>query len=282
MEEPTLKTQSLLLEWSETFIDLLPTLFEVVVVLVVTWGAGEILGSWIERLAKRYGKNSSIQSLFHIIVKLFVFILGLVVALNILGLSQAVTSVLAGVGIIGIALGFAFQDVAANFIAGVTLIFRSVFNDGDLIEVAGHVGTVENTNLRSTVLRTPQGQLTSIPNKIIFENEVVNYTALGSRRVDLTGGVGYEDDLDKAESVIKQAIREHVEGADITRPIDCYFTELGDSAIIFRAQFWVDSSIQPDFLTAQSEAIKFIKNRLDEEGISMPFPTRTVELHNKG
>jgi small conductance mechanosensitive channel len=194
---------------------------------------------------------------------------GLFVALGILGLDTAVTSLLAGVGIVGLALGFAFQDLASNFIAGVLLSIRRPFVEGDLIENEDHLGTVTEINLRSTRLRTLQGQTVIIPNAEVFTNSVVNYST-GERRVDLRCGVAYGDDLEAARAVSWAAVRSPTRGRH--RPVDFYYEEFGDSSIDFVVRFWITVHAQPDFLRARSEAVIAIKKALRRGRLHHPLP----------
>jgi len=111
--------------------------------------------------------------------------------LSILKLNTAVTSILAGAGIIGLALAFAFQDIAANFISGIFISFRRPLRVGDIVKVKDYMGKVEEINLRDTILRTFQGQTVIIPNKEVFQNPIENFSRLGKRRIDLWIGVSY-------------------------------------------------------------------------------------------
>ncbi|XYI03508.1 mechanosensitive ion channel family protein [Sorangium sp. So ce1128] len=129
-------------------------------------------------------------------------------AFSILNLEKAATSLLAGAGIVGLALGFAFQDLAANFIAGVYLAVRFPFREGDLIETNDTLGIAERIRIRSTTIRTLEGQAVMIPNKEIFTTKLINDSETGARRVDLSVGVSYGDDLDKVRRVALDAARQ--------------------------------------------------------------------------
>ena len=120
--------------------------------------------------------------------------------LSILQLDKAVTSILAGAGIIGLALAFAFQDIAANFISGIFISFRKPIKLGDVVKINDYMGKVEQINLRDTIILTFQGQMVIIPNKDVFQSPIENYSLLGRRRLDLVVGVSYGDDLEKVKT----------------------------------------------------------------------------------
>jgi small conductance mechanosensitive channel len=192
-----------------------------------------------------------------------------------------VASLLAGAGIVGLALGFAFQDIAANLMAGVYLSVRRPFRRGHLIKAQDYFGIVQEVNLRWTELLTQQGQLVLIPNKQVFENPIMNYTARGSRRVDITLGVSYGDDLEKARRVALEAVAA-LPGLLPDKPVEMFYEEFADSSIDFTIRFWIPFQSQKDYLAARSEAMIRIKKAFDAAGIRIPFPTRTLDFAVRG
>jgi small-conductance mechanosensitive channel len=198
------------------------------------------------------------------------------------GLQKTVASLLAGAGILGLALGFAFQDIAANFMAGIYLSIEHPFRAGHLIASKDIQGVVKRVHLRWTEIRTPQGQVVLVPNKQIFENPITNFSATGQRRVDIKAGVSYGDDLEKVRRVALQAL-EPLPSRKPDTEVELFFEELSDSAVNLVARFWIDfTSRQADYLRAKSEAIERLKKAFDQNGITMPFPTRTLDFAVKG
>ncbi|MDX1532065.1 MAG: mechanosensitive ion channel [Rhodothermales bacterium] len=262
--------------WVEGLILLLPNFVAAAILVVVFALLAKGVRRVVHGVLRRTSSMEQVNSLLATIAYVVVLAVGLFLALGVLGLDKTVTSLLAGAGIIGLALGFAFQDLASNFIAGILLAVRRPFSEGDIIETADHMGVVEDLNLRSTWVRTFQGQRVIIPNSQVFQNPVTNYSR-GSRRVDVRCGVAYGDDLEQARDVTLAAVR-GLDAADPDRPIDLYFEEFGDSSINFVVRFWVDFRKQTDFLAAQSEAIIAIKKALDEAGLTIPFPIRTLDF----
>lgn len=231
-------------------------------------------------LLGRVSKNKAVNNLIATLFRFGVLAVGIFLALSIVELDDTVTTLLAGVGVIGLALGFAFQDLAANFIAGVYLAVRNPFDIGDIIESNGFVGKVNHISLRSTTIITFQGQRIVVPNKSVFENPLQNFST-SHRRIDLAVGVSYGDDLQQVQDVTLAAV-EALPMVDDNKPVDLYYDGFGDSSINFTVRFWIDFQDQPDFLLARSEAIKAIKAAYDREDITIPFPIRTLDFGIKG
>jgi len=186
-------------KWIDTLIQMLPNLVVALIVLIVFYVVGKLVRKAVDKLLNKVTHNKTIIHLMETIVSVLVIGIGVFIALSILKLDGAVTSLLAGAGIIGLALGFAFQDIASNFISGIILSIRHPFGIGDIIETNGYYGTVTKMNLRNTIIKTPKGQIVYIPNKTVFENAMLNFTRSGERRIDLSCGVSYGDDLEKAK-----------------------------------------------------------------------------------
>lgn len=262
--------------WLEALILLLPNLVVAALIVVVAAIVARLARRGVRGVLNRTSSYEQVNNLLATIVYVVVLAVGTFVALGVIGADKAVTSLLAGAGIIGLALGFAFQDLASNFIAGILLSIRRPFVEGDLIKTGDYFGTVTEVNLRSTRLRTFQGQSAIIPNAQVFQDPVVNFST-GERRVDLRCGVAYGDDLEKAREVAIEAIR-GLDGVDPDRPVDLYYEEFGDSSINFVLCYWLDFRKQPDFLAAQSEGIIAVKKAFDAHGLTIPFPIRTLDF----
>jgi small conductance mechanosensitive channel len=270
-----------LLGWTRDFILLLPNLAVAVLVLVGFWLAAKLARSLILRLLNRVSHSEQVTRLLAQTVFLALLAAGFFISLGIVGLQKTVASLLAGAGILGLALGFAFQDIAANFMAGIYLSIERPFRVGHLIQTKDFLGVVQKVHLRWTEMATPQGQLALIPNKQVFENPITNYTTSGKRRVDIKLGVSYNDDLAKVREVTLKTL----EQISVRKPdtgVEMFFEKLGDSTIDLVARFWIDfTSKQAEYLAAQSEAIEKLKRAYDDNGITLPFPTQTLEFSAK-
>lgn len=270
-----------LMSWLETAIAMLPNLVMALLVLILFFVIGRFVRKAVKRMLESTTSNKTIVNLLETIVGVSVIGIGIFIALSILELDGAVTSLLAGAGIIGLALGFAFQDIASNFISGIILSIRHPFGIGDIIETNDFYGTVEKMNLRNTIIRTPQGQVVYIPNKNVFENPLENYTSSGVRRIDLECGVSYGDDLVKAKKVAVEAIK-NLENYNAAKGVNFYYNEFGGSSINFEIHFWVNFQSNYDFLSARSDAIMAVTKSFDENDIMIPFPIRTLDFGIRG
>ncbi len=268
-------------QWLEQFIAMLPNLTVAIIVITLFYFLAKIIKQFSAKLFYRFSDRQAIRDLFSTIVYFLVLLVGLVVSLNIMQLEQTVSSILAGAGIIGLALGFAFQDISANLISGVLIIFRKPFRQGDIIDTNEYKGIVQTINLRSTVLRTFQGLHVIIPNKEVFQNPIINLTLTDNRRIDLKIGVSYADDLEKVKEVTIQSLKELPNLLE-DKEINIYFNEFGDSAINLTAMFWINFTSQQQYLESKSQAIMNIKKAYDGNNITIPFPIRTLDFGIKG
>jgi small conductance mechanosensitive channel len=210
------------------------------------------------------------------------FVIGvLILTLSILNLSSVVTTILASAGVAGLAIGLALQDPIMNLFSGVMMSTKSAFRIGDLVETNDYFGTIKEISLRSTVLVTPQGEEVLIPNKDIYHNALKNYSVSGKRRVDLSCGISYGDNLDKVRTVATEAVSKGVK-RDGSKQVEFFYEAFGDSSINFQLRFWLEAPSLKDYLYARSEAIIALKNAFDENDIMIPFPIRTLDFGIKG
>lgn len=267
--------------WLTALIKLLPNILLATVILVLGLFIAKLVKKVAKKLVSRISHNITLNNLFTSIV--YVFFIGIVLfsVLSVLQLDKAVTSILAGAGILGLGLAFAFQDIAANFISGIFISFRKPLHIGDIVKISDYMGKVEAINLRDTVLRTFQGQMVIIPNKDVFQNPIENYSMLGKRRVDLEVGVSYGDDLEKVKEITLNAVN-GIPGISETDETTMFYKEFGDSSINFVIRIWAKSPDQPYYLQVGSEAIMRIKKAYDENDIMIPFPIRTLDFGIKG
>ncbi len=267
--------------WMTGLIDLLPNLLLATLVFIIGLAISKWLKKFAERMVTKVSRNSALNGL--IISFIHIFFIGIVIftVLSILHLDKAVTSILAGAGIIGLALAFAFQDIAANFISGVFISFRKPFMVGDIVQVLNYMGKVEQINLRDTIVKTFQGLMVIIPNKDIFQNPIENFSLLGKRRLDLAVGVSYGDDLEKVKAVTLQAVAS-LEGLSPDDETTMFYNEFGDSSINFIIRFWVNTPEQIAFMKVGNDAVMKIKKAYDNNNITIPFPIRTLDFGIKG
>lgn len=264
--------------WLDTAITMLPNFAVAVLVVLLFVGLAKLAKRVIGKILTRFADNPQIVNLITSVVYIAVTVIGVFIALGVLNLDKTVTSLLAGVGIVGLALGFAFQDIAANFVSGVFLAIRNPISKGDIVETDGVQGVVQDVNLRTTVVRTFDGAMVLVPNREVFNSAITNYSTLGERRVDIPVGVGYDDDLELAERVAQETL-DALPMRKEEKPAEVFFTEFGDSSINMTLRFWIDfPGRQVDYLKARSVAIMRIKAAFDEADLNIPFPIRTLDM----
>jgi small conductance mechanosensitive channel len=267
--------------WVEALIQNLPEILAAAVVLGLSVLLARGARAVARRVMDRATDHGPVKGLVATFAYVAVLAAGVFLALGVLELDRTVASLLAGVGIVGLALGFAFQDIAENFIAGILLTVRRPFTDGDLVETNGYRGRVEAVDLRSTHVRTPRGELVRIPNGEVYGSPLTNYSQSEARRVDLSCGVSYGDDLEKARRVALEAM-EGVDGRDPDRDAECFFEEFGGSSIDFTLRFWLVDAEQRTFLRARSDAVIRLKKAFDEHDVGIPFPITTLDFSEAG
>ncbi|HMQ67940.1 MAG TPA: mechanosensitive ion channel family protein [Ignavibacteria bacterium] len=267
--------------WFSEFVRLLPNILLAALILVAGFFTAKLIRDFSAKYVKKISSNSALNSLFSSII--YVFLIGVTIftALSVLQLDKAVTSILAGAGIIGLALAFAFQDIAANFISGIFISFRKPISIDDIVKVGDYMGEIKEINLRDTVLQTFQGEIVIIPNRDLFQNPIVNYSSLGKRRFDLRVGVSYGEDLEKVREVTLNAVK-GIEELSKENETTLFFDGFGDSSINFTIRLWVDDCSQSSFLMTGNKAIMLIKKAYNENDIMIPFPIRTLDFGIKG
>jgi small conductance mechanosensitive channel len=266
--------------WAESFGEMLPNIIVALLVIGLFWLVSRAACSASDRALRRLDTHQAARDLVSRIVRVAVLLIGVVVALGVMNLDKALASILAGAGIAGLALGFAFQELAGNLISGIGLAIHQKwpFKIGDIVETNDVFGVVEKIFLRTSIIRTLDGKTAIIPNKQIYQNKVINYTAAGSRRVEVECGVSYGDDLEKVERVVRGAL----DGIEESRDVQVFFTGYGSSSINLVGRFWIDYQEQADFLEARSKAVVAIKQAFDASDIVIPFPIRTLDFGIRG
>jgi len=262
--------------WFTLTVKMLPNLIVAIFVLIIIVKLSHPLARLVGRTVVRLTRQRHIARLMATLTRLAVITAGIILALDVLNLDRAVASLLAGVGILGIAFGFASQDIAANFMSGILLHFVHPFRIDDLIRSGEFFGYVEAIDMRSTQIRNQQGQRITIPNKSILGTPLINYTISGERRVDLPWSLTQVEDLPKAEDLAIKAV-EALEWRIPDRPVELFYEKVGDYTIDFEIRFWTDPE-QKIYLKARSEAIKAIKRTFEEHGIPMPSPVRVLDF----
>jgi small conductance mechanosensitive channel len=234
---------------------------------IVTKGLRKLMQSReVDKILESFACN-----LVYWVLMIFVII----AAINELGVQT--TSLIAIMGAAGLAIGLALQGSLANFAAGVLIVMFRPYRVGDFIEAAGISGTVLEVQILTTILKTGDNKQIIVPNGQIMGSIITNYSANDTRRVDMTVGVSYDDDLDKVRSTLQELVN-----ADerILKDPECLIavSELADSSVNFIVRPWVNRA---DYSSVKFALTEAIKKRFDKEGISFPFPQQDVHLYNQ-
>jgi len=244
-----------------------------ILVLVVGRWPAKLLSKAVENVMTKAKVDPTlvtfVKNLTYVALVTFVVL----TALSQLGIQT--TSFIAVLGAAGLAIGLALQGSLANFAAGVLMVIFRPFKVGDFIEGAGVAGIVEEMQVFTTQLRTPDNKTIIIPNAKLTADNITNFSAKDTRRVDMVVGIGYDDDIGKAKKVVRDLLAE--DGRVLTDPPPTVgVVELADSTVNLAVYSWVKSA---DYLSVYSDTLESIKKRFDAEGISMPAPQREVHLY---
>lgn len=270
-----------LTSWSDALIALLPNFVLAVLIMLLTYGTARIARKITEKTLSAVFQAVSLRTVLAGAVYYGVIIMGFLVALEFLQLQKAVTSLLAGAGVIGLALSFAFQDLATNVVSGLLITVQRPLVVGDFVKTHDYRGHVETIGLRSVTIRDLDGQHVVIPSKDIFQSPLLNFSTDNIRRVNLEVGVSYASDLEQVAGLVQEALTSLPTRLK-TKPVKVQYSGFGDSSIDFVARFWVASCEEVDVLDAKSAAMVAIKKSFDAHDITIPFPIRTLDFGIRG
>ena len=243
-----------------------------VIFVVGRWVAKFLVGM-VERAMTRAGADAMLVSFARNILYVGAMAFVIMAVLGKLGIQT--TSFIAVLGAAGLAIGLALQGSLSNFAAGVMLVLFRPFKVDDLIDAAGVMGVVEEILIFSTKLRTADNKEIFVPNGSIINGNITNYSAKPTRRVDLVFGVGYDDDIKKVKQVIDEVLAADERILKDPAPT-VGVSELADNSVNLVVRPWVNVA---DYWAVVFDLNETMKNRFDQEGISIPYPQRDVHLH---
>lgn len=267
--------------WFDVVISHIPNFIVAVIIVILFSMLARFAGNLMKNLLRRSLDSKQIADLMASIFKVLILSVGVFIALDFMGLKGTVTSLLAGAGIVGLAIGFAFQDMTENLIAGIAMGIRKPFKPGDVIKTDDVFGSVHSINLRNTLIESFYGQQILVPNKILFRNVLRNYSTLGVRRIEVPVRISLTEDIEKAANVIVDKINqfEFVIRQDETA---VYAESFGDSSINLLLWFWIKYPGEPDFMTVRHKGVVAVQQALNEADIRIPFPIRSLDFGVKG
>jgi len=264
-------------DYATALVAALPRIAAAIILVVLTWLA--VLASrWIiRRVAHRAHMRRNLREVLMMLSSIFIWLVGLLIACTIVFPSITPGRALTTLGLGSVAIGFAFKDVFENFLAGLLILLREPFKIGDHIwtEESGIEGQVEEITIRDTHIRQTDGQLAVVPNAELFQNPVVVRTDAELRRTSIICGVAYGEDVDEARTVIQNAVRSVDTVRNDVRDVQVFAQAFGASSIDFEIAWWTGS--RPlDIRSSRDQVVSAVKRALDDAGIEIPFPYRTL------
>ena len=262
------------------FIVRLPYFMVAVVVLLVFWLLSLIFKSVVSKLLSKSHTHRNLVRVFQRIGGALIFFIGLMVAMVIAIPGFTPAKLVGALGIGSVAIGFAFKDIFQNLLSGILLLLSEPFRIGDQIVSGEFEGTVEDIKVRATTIRTYDGRQVVIPNSQLYTSALTVNTAYKRRRLELTVGIGYEDDIRKAREVILQALEKAETVSKLAEP-SVVATEFGASSIDLKVRWFINDGTQANKVASIHEVIVEIKDQLDAAGVNIPFPIRTLDFSDE-
>ncbi|MGO4910768.1 mechanosensitive ion channel family protein [Leeuwenhoekiella sp. W20_SRS_FM14] len=263
--------------WGESFILRLPNFVIAVLVFIAFWIFAKYVSKFVRRILMRTVKQDSIRVMAGKTSFAVTVLVGFFVALGIMDLDKVLTSVLAGAGVVGLAIGLALQGTLNNTFSGVILSFMPRLQLGDWVESNDYSGFVDEITLRNVTLKQSDNNYVIIPNSNIVDSPFKNWSQTARSRVFINCGVGYESDLEQVKKLTLETLAAEFEQSP-GEEIEFFYEEFGDSSINFVARFWFPVTKRRDMLIAQDRAIIAIKKAFDANDINIPFPIRTLDF----
>lgn len=245
--------------------------------LIIGWTLASLLSRWAhEGLLRVRGIDETLARFFANVIRYASLLLVFVTVLGQFGVQTA--SIIAALGAAGLAIGLALQGTLQNIAAGIMLLVLRPFRVGEYIETGNISGTVREIGLFATELKTPDGLYRLAPNSILWNVPITNYSRETTRRFELKVGIGYDDDIDLAQRLMRE-LAEKDKRVLKSPPVDTFVNELAESAVVLTLWYWTSAS---DFWPTSRQMIKSVKQAFDENGISIPFPQVTYNARLPG
>ncbi len=250
-----------------------PKVLGAIITLFVGFWLAKILANRLRKILEKNEVDASLIPFLHSLVSILIKVMVLFSAASMFGLE--VTSFVAIFSALAFAVGMALQGNLSHMAAGILILFFKPFRVGHFIVSQGYSGTVREIQIFNTILTTLDNRIIIIPNGAIMSGPIENLTANDMRKVPMTFGIGYKDDIDKAREVIKK-VADGCQHIDHSQPVDILVTELADSSVNFAVRPWCKTA---DYWTVYAYMHEHIKKAFDKEGIGIPFPQMDLHLH---
>ncbi|WP_410482373.1 mechanosensitive ion channel family protein [Ovoidimarina sediminis] len=253
----------------------LPQLVLAALIIMATYAGSKGVQFVIRRFGSRLRFRRNLVDVLTLIAKTGTWLAGLLIAMTILFPTITPGHALTTLGLGSVAIGFAFKDTFENFLAGILILLREPFRISDFVECEGIEGQIEEITIRDTRIRRTDGQLVVMPNHELFQNPVVVRTDRDIRRTTVICGVAYDEDVDAARGVIRDAVVAVDSVRDDVRDVEVYALAFGASSIDFEITWWTGSR-PSDIRASRDQVVAAVKRALDDAGIEIPFPYQTL------
>lgn len=273
------KIQSSLLNLIGKSVEILPGLLAGLIVILLTRYVANFIQEFTNKVGKRTIRSQSLQLLLAKTSYVAAWVVGILTASVLAFPGLRLGDIIAALGLGSVAIGFAFQDIFKNFLAGVLLLLQEPFRIHDQVIIADYEGTVEEISIRTTQIRTYQGERVLLPNSTVFTSAVQVRTAYGKRRTDLQVGVDYNTPLSEGAELLAQTIM-GVEGVLSDPEPEIDLVSFGESSIDFVVRYWTLPQ-QQQVRHVQTRAIIAIKKACDRANINIPYPIRTLYFYDQ-
>ena len=261
-----------LVQFSQVVLDKLPSIFIGLVIFVTFFWLSKPIANLLTKPLTKTTNNRLIQLVIRRTMSLLIVLLGLYILLRLVGLTQFAVALLSGTGVLGLIVGFAFKDIAENFLSSLLLSIQRPFKLGDIVEVAGYLGVVKKMTSRATTLVDFNGDHIQLPNATIYKNAIRNLTANPNIRASFDIGIGYDTDFDYAQSLVENIMKQHPAILEEPAP-QVLVNSLGSSTCNLRLYFWINSEINSQ-LKISSVLMKKVVEVFLEEKVTMPDDAR--------
>jgi small-conductance mechanosensitive channel len=266
-------SSGLLTLWRD-FIRALPFIVFGLLILALSVGAALLATAGARAFLRQRIRTKLLQNVIARGAGGLVFVCGAYLILRVFGLTQLALTVIGGTGLIGLIVGIAFREITENFLASIFLSIQRPFETGDLVEVSGETGYVQQLNMRTTILMALDGNLVQIPNAAVYKSNLRNFTTTSNRREDFVVGIGYDDAIDEAQEIARKVLTDHP--AVLNDPEPSVLVEsLGRSTVNLRVYFWLNGRTH-SWLKVRSSVMRLVKRAFQKHGISMPDEAREV------
>lgn len=263
--------------WLDAIILKLPNFLLAILVIFAFYYLAKGISSLVLKVLAKQMDNVSVRRIIKKMVFLVIFLIGFFIALGILDLDKALTSILAGAGVVALAIGLALQGTLNNTFSGVLLSFMPRIRINDYIETSDQKGFVEEISLRNFVLRRPDNHIVVMPNSSIIDEPFTNYSLTERSRITVNCGVGYGSNLRSVKDMVTKLMHDNFPQEEGEK-VEFFWLEFGDSSINFMTRFYINYTKPGQFFDKQSEAIMLIKEEFDKNDINIPFPIRTLMM----